>query len=188
VGKPPRTQSFKSRDHDRRGTAGLRALFVTAPRTTEEQSSSGKPPASGLPDYDSAVTCAASVLALVESPASVRTSLAIAFHLCGGHQALNVEPELFDLPSISPASGAIKTNASKPVIHSHRSTAGSPKASTRRSRKTPRRCSTSWRDAMHSVGENVRRSDVDVRLVSDRPLIGHLGGTPSFGRAVVPLR
>ena len=35
----------------------------------------------------------------------------------------------------------------KPAISSHRPTAGSPKVSTRRSCKTPRRCSISWRDA-----------------------------------------
>jgi hypothetical protein len=39
---------------------------------------------------------------------------------------------------------------------------------------------------IHSVGENVRRSDLVVRLASDRRLIGHqiafviFGGTPPF--------
>jgi hypothetical protein len=42
-----------------------------------------------------------------------------------------------------PASGAIKANGPKPVIFSPRSTTGSPKVSTRRSCKTPRRCSPS---------------------------------------------
>ena len=53
----------------------------------------------------------------------------------------------------SPASGAITASAPKPVIFSRRSATGSPKASTRRSCKTLGRCSTSWRDAIHSAGK-----------------------------------
>src|SRR5215471_17328367 len=60
----------------------------------------------------------------------------------------------------------------KPVTYSRRSPAGSPKASIRRSCKTRRRCSISWGDAIHRVGENPR-SDVV-------PLIGHLWGRPTI--------
>jgi hypothetical protein len=43
----------------------------------------------------------------------------------------------------SPASGAIRASASRRVISSRPSTAGSPRASRRPTSKTPRRCSTS---------------------------------------------
>ena len=58
-------------------------------------------------------------------------------------------------PSASPASGATKASAPKPMIYSHPSTAGSPKASTRRSYKTPRRCSTScvMHDSRRDLGQ-----------------------------------
>jgi tetratricopeptide (TPR) repeat protein len=65
------------------------------------------------------------------------------------HQALAVAErqgtklfELFAATSL-PASGLIKARPPKPVICSHQSTAGSQKGSTRRSCRTPRRCSTS---------------------------------------------
>jgi hypothetical protein len=51
-------------------------------------------------------------------------------------------------PLASPASGVIKASAPKPVIFSRRSTAGSPKVSTRLCCKTPRRRLTSWRDSI----------------------------------------
>jgi hypothetical protein len=51
-------------------------------------------------------------------------------------------------PLASPAFGVIKVSAPKPVIFSRRSTAGSPKVSTRLCCKTPRRCLTSWRDSI----------------------------------------
>jgi hypothetical protein len=43
--------------------------------------------------------------------------------------------------------GATKASPPKPVIYSHRFTDGSPRALTRGSCKTPRRCSTTWHDA-----------------------------------------
>jgi tetratricopeptide (TPR) repeat protein len=88
---------------------------------------------------------------------SYRQALAIAKHQ-------NAQPNCAPPPA-SLASGATKASVSKPVISLHLFTAGSPKASTRQSCKMLRRCSTSWSDAMHSVTENVRKSDVDVRLV-----------------------
>jgi len=51
-------------------------------------------------------------------------------------------------PASSVGSGVIKASAPKPVIFSRRSTAGSPRVSTRLSCKTPRRGLTSWRDSI----------------------------------------
>ncbi len=45
--------------------------------------------------------------------------------------------------------GATKASARKLATSSRWGMAGSPKASTRRSCGTPRRCSTSWPDAVH---------------------------------------
>jgi tetratricopeptide (TPR) repeat protein len=54
-------------------------------------------------------------------------------------------------PPASPASGVIRASALKPVIFSRPSTAGSPKASTRRSCETPRFYWTAWRDPVSSL-------------------------------------
>jgi hypothetical protein len=70
------------------------------------------------------------------------------------HQALSVarrqSARTLELrAAASLARVATRVRGSKPIIYSRLFTAGSPKASTRRSCKTQRRCSTSWRDAIH---------------------------------------
>jgi predicted ATPase len=51
-----------------------------------------------------------------------------------------------ELRPASPACGPNRANAPRPATSWHRSTAGSPRASRRRTSRTPRPCSTSWRE------------------------------------------
>ena len=64
--------------------------------------------------------------------------------------------------------GAIRANGSRPAIFSRRSTAGSPKASTRAILKRPRRCSTSWREP--SSRSLAGHEDAFPRAEAERPL------------------
>jgi hypothetical protein len=59
------------------------------------------------------------------------------------------------VPSVWRACGVTQASAPKPVIYSPQSMAGSPKASTRQSCKTPRRSSTSWPDGIHSGADQI---------------------------------
>jgi hypothetical protein len=55
-----------------------------------------------------------------------------------------------EIARLRPASGATKASVPKPAISSRRSTAGSPKASTRRTSRRRRRCWRSCRDSGYS--------------------------------------
>ena len=57
------------------------------------------------------------------------------------------------VPSVRRACGVTKASAPKPLIYSPQSMAGSPKASTRQSCKTPRRSST-----IHSGADQIAPS------------------------------
>jgi hypothetical protein len=84
----------------------------------------------------------------------------------------------FGPPSGLPVFGRIKARASKPVSYSRRFTAGSTKVLTRLSCKTPRSCSTSWRDAIHSVGQPKQLPATEMRQSTDR----HIGKSLRYGR------
>jgi hypothetical protein len=96
----------------------------------------------------------ASAACIIQAEIGFQQALKIAI----GQSAKSIElraatslAKLLQLPGRSSqrrVSGAIKGSAPKPVISSHRSTAGSPKVSTR---QTSRRCSTSWRDPVSSL-------------------------------------